>query len=84
MITFEITDMTCGHCVSTITKTITAADPLAKVSVDLSAHRVQIGPVAANAHELTEAIKEAGYTPVPVQAGSAGSTSPRQGGCCCS
>ena len=84
MITFEITDMTCGHCVNTITKTITAADPLAKVTVDLSVHRVQIEPAAANAQALTEAIEEAGYTPVPVQAGAAGSTLPRQGGCCCS
>ena len=46
--------------------------------------RIQIEPAAANAQALTEAIEEAGYTPVPVQAGAAGSTLPRQGGCCCS
>jgi len=65
MIAFEVSDMTCGHCVSTITKAVKAADKDAKVQIDLARHRVEIEPGEANAQELSDAIKEAGYSPVP-------------------
>ena len=66
MISFEVQDMTCGHCVSTITHTVLAADKDAKVHIDLARHRVDIEPHAASAKELGDAIAEAGYTPVAV------------------
>jgi copper chaperone len=66
MIAFEVNDMTCGHCVSTITKALKATDKDARIQVDLAAHRVQVDTVAADADELADAIKEAGYTPVLV------------------
>lgn len=66
MITFQIEDMTCGHCASKITKAIKATDALATVQIDLSNHRVQIEPKQANATELSKAIKDAGYAPMPV------------------
>lgn len=81
MIAFEVKDMTCGHCVSTITKAVRATDKEAKVQIDLATHRVQIEPTEANASELSEAIKEAGYTPVEVAAASA--PAPRTAGGCC-
>jgi copper chaperone len=65
MISFEVNDMTCGHCVSTVTKALKAADKDAKVQIDLATHRVQVEPVSADAEELADAIREAGYTPVP-------------------
>jgi len=68
MIAFEVNDMTCGHCVSTITKALKATDKEAKVQIDLTTHRVQVEPVSADAEELAQAIKDAGYTPVPVEA----------------
>ncbi|MEI2677402.1 MAG: heavy-metal-associated domain-containing protein [Burkholderiaceae bacterium] len=74
MITFEVNDMTCGHCVSTITKALKATDKDAKVVIDLSSHRVQVEPASADAQELAEAIEDAGYTPVAVEAGSAAPT----------
>ena len=46
--------MTCGHCVSTITKALKAADKDAKVQIDLATHRVQIEPGAADAGELAK------------------------------
>lgn len=64
MIAFEVNDMTCGHCASTVTKAVVAADRNAKVRIDLAAHRVEIEPGSADADELAEAIQEAGYTPV--------------------
>jgi copper chaperone len=42
---------------------------------------VQVEPASADAEELAEAIKDAGYTPVPVQAGSA--TPGKPTGLCC-
>ena len=65
MIAFEVNDMTCGHCVSTITKAVKAADKDAKVQIDLARHRVEIEPSDADAEALRDAIEEAGYTPVP-------------------
>lgn len=66
MIAFEVNDMTCGHCASTITKAVKAADKDARVRIDLARHRVEIEPDDADAQELSDAIKEAGYTPVAV------------------
>ena len=84
MITFEVNDMTCGHCVSTITKAVKAEDKDAKVQIDLATHRVVIEPLSASAEELQHAIAEAGYTPVPVKTtASPGAAVPRKG-CCCS
>ena len=82
MIAFEVNDMTCGRCVSTITKALTATDKDAKVQIDLATHRVQVEPVSADAEDLAEAIKDAGYTPVPVVAIADPVTAPPSGSCC--
>ena len=37
---FRVDDMTCGHCVSTITRAIRGADRDAKVTIDLARHLV--------------------------------------------
>jgi len=68
MITFEVKDMSCGHCVGAITKALQALDAGAQVQIDLASHRVQVEPVTADAAQLGQAIADAGYTPVPVQA----------------
>ena len=68
MIAFDVQDMTCGHCVSTITKALKGADKDATVRIDLATHRVEVEPGEADAAELSDAIREAGYTPVPVAA----------------
>lgn len=66
MITFEVKDMTCGHCVSTITKAMKTLDKDAQVNVDLGKQIVQIEPGDSDAQELSDAMKEAGYSPVQV------------------
>lgn len=63
MIAFEVQDMTCGHCVSTITKALKEADPGAQVRIDLAAHRVEVEPAQADDAEIASAIADAGYTP---------------------
>ena len=84
MIAFEVNDMTCGHCVSVITKAVKAADKDAQVQIDLNKHLVQIVPGDLGADELSDAMKEAGYTPVliPVPATSSDSAPAKQGSCC--
>lgn len=83
MIAFEVKDMTCSHCVGAITKALQAADKNARVEIDLEKHLVHIQPGTADAQALAGAIREAGYTPVAVQApANAGAASGRSGGCC--
>lgn len=81
MIAFDVNDMTCGHCVSTITKALMATDKNARLHIDLASHRVQVEAADASAGELADAIREAGYTPVPVQAAPVASSKPA-GSCC--
>lgn len=66
MIEFQVNDMTCGHCVGAITQAIAAVDAAAKVEVDLPAHRVRISG-SDRTQQMAEAIREAGYTPVPAE-----------------
>ena len=40
MYRFNVPDMTCQHCVMTITKTVKAQDPKAEVDIDLRGSRV--------------------------------------------
>lgn len=62
MIQFTINDMTCNHCVGTITKTIAQVDAAAVATFDLSSHQVKINSAVA-AEVFAKAIAEAGYTP---------------------
>ena len=84
MVTFEVQDMTCGHCVSSITKAVLAIDPGAQVTAELATHRVRIEPSGSDSTQLSDAIREAGYTPVPVADAELAvrPVAPRSG-CCC-
>ena len=62
MLEFTIPSMTCGHCVSVVTKAIKQADPLAKVDIDLASHRVRV-ETAADRATIDSAVTEAGYAP---------------------
>ena len=68
MIVFNVNDMTCSHCSGAITKAVLSFDPAATVRIDLSAHRVEIQPAAADAAGLAAVIADAGYTPTLVLA----------------
>lgn len=84
MISFEVNDMTCGHCVSTIARALKAVDPGARLHIDLASHQVQIEPTEADEAELSDAIKEAGYTPVAKAKGASACTpdASANGSCC--
>ena len=85
MITFEVNDMSCGHCVSSVTMAVKAVDAGAQVQIDLATHRVAIQPARASAADLHDAIQEAGYTPMAIEyaAGITGANAASaRGGCC--
>jgi copper chaperone len=66
MVVFEVKDMTCGHCVASVTRAVQAVDAQAKVQIDLAQHRVEIETGSAPVQALQAAIEDAGFTPVPV------------------
>lgn len=65
MIEFKVSDMTCGHCASTITKAVKELDAGAKLDISLAEHLVRVESKASRA-DLQHAIAEAGYTPEAV------------------
>ena len=84
MLAFKVTDMTCGHCASAITRAVSAVDPRARVDIDLARQRVTVEPVDADAAALRAAIAAAGYTAEPVPANAAAPPPARAaGGCGC-
>ena len=67
MLDLTIPNMTCGHCVRTVTEAVKAADPQAQVVVDLPTHKVRIETKAETAVVLAH-LAEAGYEPAPATA----------------
>lgn len=61
MLRYTVEDMTCGHCVQTITRAVKAVDPSAEVVVDLGAGRVTV-ETRERADAIVGAIEQAGYT----------------------
>ena len=62
MIELTLPNMTCGHCVRTVTETVQRVDAQAKVEIDLPAHRVRIeSPQPPQA--FTAALADEGYPP---------------------
>ena len=80
MIELRVEGMTCGHCVSAVTRAVKEIDPAANVQVDLGAGRVRVeGRSSGDA--LSKAIAEAGYPAAPAGA-QAPAVARRTGGCC--
>ncbi len=56
----SVPDMSCGHCKATIEKAIDAADPLAEVTFDMDARKIDVDSDMDLA-ALQALLKEAGY-----------------------
>lgn len=56
--------MTCARCAGAVIKALKAVDHAALVRVELATFTVEIEPAKANARQLSDAIKRAGYSPV--------------------
>lgn len=62
MYNFQVSDMTCSHCVATVEKAVKSVDGAATVKVDLANLAVAIESPRPAA-SFADAIEEAGYTP---------------------
>jgi copper ion binding protein len=60
MYELQVEEMSCGHCVSKVTKTVLEVDAAAKVEVDLAQRKVRVQSDAA-LEDISEAISDAGY-----------------------
>jgi copper chaperone len=60
MYEFDIPDMSCGHCVSTVTKAIKTADPAAVATVDLTKRKAKV-ETKADPNAIGAALDDAGY-----------------------
>lgn len=61
MMKLIVDNMSCQHCVNTITKAINAIDPKAKVTVDLTKHEVDIEGSTISQEAAIAAINDAGF-----------------------
>jgi copper chaperone len=59
---FNVPDMTCGHCASTITQALKSEDPAARVEISLAEHLVRVDSILSR-DDIAQRIAEAGYTP---------------------
>lgn len=62
-VVFHVPDMSCQHCVQSITRAIQAQDASAQVSTDLAQHHVTVSSNQLDAAALQALIAQAGYTP---------------------
>lgn len=59
---FTLPNLSCNHCVASVTRAIRAIDPDASIDVDLPAKRVSIDS-DCDTPTLAHALDEAGYPP---------------------
>jgi copper chaperone len=59
--TLEVTGMTCGHCVMTITEAISDVPGVTGVQVDLATGKTVVTGDAVDEAAIREAIAQAGY-----------------------
>jgi copper chaperone len=81
MLRYQVDDMTCGHCVQTITNAVKGIDPSAEVRVDLTTKSVEVSG-RGEPDAFARAIREAGYTPQTPQTPQTPEPQSRKGGCC--
>lgn len=59
---FKLPDMSCGHCVGTVTEVLKQADPNAEVVVDLPQRTVRVTSTLTT-QALADALAKADYPP---------------------
>lgn len=61
---YQVSGMTCGHCVSSVTEEVTDLAGVLGVDVDLEAGRMVVTSRGVSDYAVLEAVTEAGYTAV--------------------
>jgi copper chaperone CopZ len=59
--TYQVTGMTCGHCVQAVTSEVSAIDGVTDVQVDLASGRVEVTGEDVTEQAVRAAVDEAGY-----------------------
>jgi len=80
MLTFQVNDMTCGHCVRAIKDAVRELDAGASVDVDLGRHLVRVQSDRLDAARVHAALASAGHAADDVAATPA--KSPASVACC--
>jgi len=62
VIELTLPDMTCNHCVRTVTETVRKLDPAARLDFELPTHKVRIESTRP-VEEISSALAEEGYPP---------------------
>ena len=57
---FKVPDMSCDHCVASITRAVKAIDPAAEVTADVAGKTVTVAS-AVSAAAVAKALNDAGY-----------------------
>ena len=60
MLTLNVENMTCGHCVKAITQAVLAADPQAKIDITLENKQVMI-QTQLEANQVISILEDEGY-----------------------
>lgn len=62
---YTVEDMSCGHCVNTVTRAIEQTDPDATINIDLESKVVAVDSTADD-EGLRQAMRSAGYEAEPI------------------
>ncbi len=65
---FEVSGMTCGHCVRAVTEAVHGVDAGAQIEVDLHAGRVTVREETASPDRIAQALAAEGYPARPLAA----------------
>ena len=76
MLVFQVKDMTCGHCVATLTKALNAADPNATVDISAQERPVRVQPAHTGATGHQSRLEKTGSPRPTPPAGSSTATPP--------
>ena len=59
--TFEISGMSCGHCVKAVDKALTSLDGVTVEQIEVGRAAVAFDPARIEPRQITDAIEDAGY-----------------------
>lgn len=60
-LTFEISGMSCGHCVKAVEKALASVEGITTETVAIGSATVSLDPARTSAQQVTDAITDAGY-----------------------
>ena len=63
--TYEVPDVSCGHCVANVTAFVEKVAGVDQVEVDLATHRVTVRGIRLDDEAIRSAIADAGYAVTP-------------------